>query len=461
MEQDVLDLCAHAVVPVFKDAAHALRRTATGVHRGWGHAGAALVLLPNRKPHLGRKGGALVSRTTKSFAEFARSHRLHRSSRDTSARSPARFESRLRPPLARDQGHLAISLAALGRSQLARFDFLQARRRELVIRYRTALAGVDGLRFVRTSFAAYGADHLVVVILFLTAVIADGSASASAQRESGGACTSDRCTRSTGTPASVDRPWGPARADELAPRVMSLPLHPSLCPTATSTGWRRRWSRRCAPDVVTGRPDGAVAASSTSARSCSRGDRGPGRLAGGGRSRDVDSTGRWRPGVREAATRRGRRPRVDPVEAPDHVGERTEARPEETPSPLAPAMPASLASAADFASTGSTRPRSSFPCRRRADGPFGPRPRGARVRRRERPTLALHPPGRAGDRRSNAGHRRRLGGEQLSRLGTGSYAASILPKKLAIDEWYVRAANPLVDALVVLGLVSAMCFDAG
>ena len=63
------------------------------------------------------------------------------------------------------KANLPDLLAALGRSQLARLEDRQERRRRLVIEYRKQLATIPGVRGVPEHLAVDGSDHLLVVAL--------------------------------------------------------------------------------------------------------------------------------------------------------------------------------------------------------------------------------------------------------------------------------------------------------
>ena len=111
------------------------------------------------------EGGALVT-DDPGLAAFAQSFRLHGMSRDAWARYL---------PGAATAAHDLVGdglksnfpdiLAAVARVQLTRFDDLQARRRQLVERYRAHLTGIDGLEIVPRDRPDGCADHLMMVLL--------------------------------------------------------------------------------------------------------------------------------------------------------------------------------------------------------------------------------------------------------------------------------------------------------
>lgn len=120
-------------------------------------------------------------------------------------------------------------LAALGRSQLARFGETQLRRGKLEDLYRSALHEVD-VRIVPSSQVEGSAR---ITCLSLTpARRRDGIRSShhSPISRSAPACTSGRCTPSPGTPTRLDS-WtqgGVRTAARLDGQVCSVPLHLGL-----------------------------------------------------------------------------------------------------------------------------------------------------------------------------------------------------------------------------------------
>src|SRR5262249_24939087 len=110
------------------------------------------------------EGGAFAT-DRDDVAERMRSLRLHGLSRDAWARyrpdGPADYDL-VDPGI---KANLPDLLAALARSQLARFDVLQARRPQLVERYRAGLATVPGVRAIPPELAVDSADHLMIVLL--------------------------------------------------------------------------------------------------------------------------------------------------------------------------------------------------------------------------------------------------------------------------------------------------------
>jgi dTDP-4-amino-4,6-dideoxygalactose transaminase len=154
--------------------------------------------------------------------------RLHGLTRDAWARfhpdEPMRY-GLLEPGT---KANLPDLLAALGRSQLARLEDRQERRRRLIIEYRKQLAVIPGLRAVPEHLSVDGSDHLLVVVL------PEG-------------LDRDRLQprlRDEGVPTAVHFPplhhfdrlvvhaeigrGGLAVADAHANRVLSLPLHAEM-----------------------------------------------------------------------------------------------------------------------------------------------------------------------------------------------------------------------------------------
>lgn len=227
VDREVHDLCARRGVPVVEDAAHALgAHDHRGPVRGDGSVAACFSFYAT-KNLTSAEGGALAT-AHRDVAERATSLRLHGLTRDAWARyrpgAPSGY-GLLEPGL---KANLPDLLAALARSQLARFDDLQGRRRRLVSEYRKLVASLPGLRCVPEDLAVGGADHLMVVAL------PEGVDRDRVQE----------CLRGDGVPTSVHFPplhhfeWfranavlgpgGAPVADRMAGRVLSLPLHPGM-----------------------------------------------------------------------------------------------------------------------------------------------------------------------------------------------------------------------------------------
>jgi len=225
--KEIHELCTEHDVALVEDAAHAL---GTQDHRGpitgRGTAGACLSFYAT-KNLTSAEGGALVTDDPK-LADFARSFRLHGLSRDAWARYRPGERSGYDMVTPGIKGNLPDVLAAIALSQLDRFDDMQGRRRVLVNRYRDALAEVDGISFVPGELDPFGADHLMAVLL------PEGT-----DRD---AVTDHMSSRGVSTSVHFQPlhtfdwfrthaaigPAGVATATRLAPRALSLPLHPGL-----------------------------------------------------------------------------------------------------------------------------------------------------------------------------------------------------------------------------------------
>lgn len=224
---EVLARCVEAGVPVIEDSAHALgARDERGPMGGAGTTGSCLSFYAT-KNLTSAEGGALVTHDAE-VAEFARSFRQHGMSRDAWGRYlPGQWVQYdlMGPGI---KANLPDVLAALARSQLARFDSMQARRRALVDRYRAGLAGIGGLRFVPGARADGGADHLAVVVLPEGVARPEVQAALSAS----GVSTSVHFQPLHRFGWMVEHaeigPKGVSVAESLADRVLSLPLSPAI-----------------------------------------------------------------------------------------------------------------------------------------------------------------------------------------------------------------------------------------
>lgn len=225
--REVLEVAAAAGIPVLEDAAHALGATDhRGPMSGAGTLGACFSFYAT-KNLTSAEGGALATHDP-DLAAFARVHRLHGMSHDAwqryeVGRSPT-YE--LHEP--GRKANLPDVLAALARSQLARFPALQARRRVLATAYRDCLASVPGVSLVPTRPHFGSADHLLVVLLPEGADRERVIASLAA--EGIGTGIHFRPLHHFGWYAAhaAIGPTGTAVADRLADRALSLPLHPGL-----------------------------------------------------------------------------------------------------------------------------------------------------------------------------------------------------------------------------------------
>lgn len=224
---EVHALCADAGVPVVEDAAHAL---GADDHRGrlagQGSVAACYSFYATKNLTSG-EGGALVTGDPKLDA-FARPYRLHGLSRDAWTRYAPGGRAGYDLSQPGIKANLPDLLAALARSQLSRFEGMQARRRALVLRYRHRLAELPGVRPVPHTLRHGAADHLMVVVLpprvdreAVVARMAEEGVSTSVHFRPLHHFAWFRRHARIG-------PGGVSVADELAGRTLSLPLHPRL-----------------------------------------------------------------------------------------------------------------------------------------------------------------------------------------------------------------------------------------
>lgn len=224
--REVHEVAADAGLAVVEDAAHAL---GTSDHRGRiGGPGTSPTCLSfyASKNLTSAEGGALVT-SDPALAAFARSYRLHGMDADAWARyrpgATAGYDV-ARPGI---KANLPDVLATLARSQLARFDASQARRRELLTAYRGALEP-DGIRFVPEVADPGSADHLAMIVLPEGVDRSDVVAAMSAAGIGTSVHFRPLHTFSWFEANVASGPGGLPVCDEFAPRVLSLPLHMNL-----------------------------------------------------------------------------------------------------------------------------------------------------------------------------------------------------------------------------------------
>jgi dTDP-4-amino-4,6-dideoxygalactose transaminase len=163
--REVRDLCGAAGVPVVEDAAHALGATDDRGHIGGRGTAAACFSFYATKNITCAEGGAIAVESAERAASM-RAARLHGFDADAWDRyRPKGSDVDCDVVIPGFKANLPDLLAALARSQLARIDDLQTRRRALTERYRTNLARVDDVRFVPAAPVAGSADHLAVIAL--------------------------------------------------------------------------------------------------------------------------------------------------------------------------------------------------------------------------------------------------------------------------------------------------------
>lgn len=224
---EVREICRERDIPVIEDAAHALGAVDERGRIGSDSEFGTCFSFYATKNLTSAEGGALAT-TDGALANFARSYRLHGLSLDAYERyqpgRPVDYDLVL-PGI---KANLPDVLAALARSQLRRFPALQARRRELVDRYRGNLAGITGVRLLPAALVPGSADHLMLVTVpgsidreqLRADLSADGIGTSVHFRP----LTTFSWLRSRAQIA----PGGTPCADHLRYAVLSLPLHTRL-----------------------------------------------------------------------------------------------------------------------------------------------------------------------------------------------------------------------------------------
>jgi len=157
-------MCAAAGVPVVEDAAHAFGATDDdGPIRGL-HAVAAVFSFHPTKNLTCGEGGA-VATTDADLAAWLRRQRNHGIDEDAWSRETTGTWSMGDVIEPGRKANLPDVLAAIGRSQLRRFDQMQAHRHRLVDHYRSRLDSIPGVSMVPPAPHIGSSDHLVVVRL--------------------------------------------------------------------------------------------------------------------------------------------------------------------------------------------------------------------------------------------------------------------------------------------------------
>lgn len=225
--REIHDLVTGAGIPVIEDAAHALGGSDhRGPISGVGTVGACYSFYAS-KNLCTAEGGALATHDAE-LAAFARTSRLHGMMRDAWKRYDVGADPTYDIELLGLKANMPDILAALGRSQLARFDTMQVRRRALVSRYRTLLATIEDLRIVPPELDPRSADHLMVVLLPRGT---DRGALIATMGQAGiGTSIHFRPlhTLTWFAEHALVGPGGTPVADALAGRALSLPLHVGL-----------------------------------------------------------------------------------------------------------------------------------------------------------------------------------------------------------------------------------------
>ncbi len=226
--REVRDLCAAAGVPVVEDAAHALG-AADDRGRVGGHGTAAACFSFYATKNITCAEGGAIAVESAERAGYMRVARLHGFDADAWDRyRPERSDVEYDVVIPGIKANLPDLLAALARSQLARIDDLQARRRVLLESYRRNLARVDDVRFVPATPVAGSADHLAVIALAdprqrpaIRAGLAKAGIASSVHFRPLHQLSWFREHAQAG-------PSGVSIADDHADRVLSLPLSPAL-----------------------------------------------------------------------------------------------------------------------------------------------------------------------------------------------------------------------------------------
>lgn len=245
--EEIRRLCADYGVPLVEDAAHALGASdGTALVNGSRSVAACFSFYATKNLTSG-EGGAIVTNDV-DLADFARTFRLHGMSHDAWKRYVPGGEPLYDVSSPGIKANFPDILAALARSQLRRFDALQARRRRLVARYRHNLDKVHDLGLVPTEPDPRSADHLMVVLLPARVARADVVAALHAAGISA-SIHFQPLHRFHGLEGYLTLgPTGVDTAEHLAGRALSLPLYPDLsdeqvdqvCDVLTEAVMRRR-----------------------------------------------------------------------------------------------------------------------------------------------------------------------------------------------------------------------------
>jgi len=223
---EIYDLCQQRNVPLIEDSAHALGTELPADRPVW----ASCYSFYATKNLTTGEGGA-VSTPHEAVDTFVRKYRLHGLSADAWRRYAPGGRPTYDVEMPGIKGNMPDLLAALGRSQLRRFDDLQARRRDIVLGYREAL-GTIGARPLPVSFDPRSAHHLMVIELPAD-VQRDEIVTSMAAAGVGTSVHFRPVHRFSAIAAHCDLTDSLGVADRLADRVLSLPLHPGLTPDDT------------------------------------------------------------------------------------------------------------------------------------------------------------------------------------------------------------------------------------
>jgi UDP-4-amino-4-deoxy-L-arabinose-oxoglutarate aminotransferase len=223
---EIRTLCESFGAPMIEDAAHAFGavddRGPVGA-RSW--AGTAFSFYATKNLTCG-EGGA-VATNDPDLADFCSRYRLHGMSSDALGRYRASGPTGYDVTETGIKANLPDILAAIGRSQLARFSSNQRLRRRLSATYRQLLAGTS-VEVVPPEQNPGSADHLFPVIL---PEGTDRELLISMMRQDGvqpGVHFRPVHTFSLFAGREHMAPGGLQNAEELQHRQLSLPLHPVL-----------------------------------------------------------------------------------------------------------------------------------------------------------------------------------------------------------------------------------------
>lgn len=223
----IRELCSEAGVPLVEDAAHAFGAADDrGLVAGKGTVGACFSFYATKNLSTG-EGGAIATDNA-ALAEFARVYRLHGMSADALDRYAKPGAHTYDVALPGIKANFPDLLAALGRTQLARFDESQARRRDLVDRYRSGL-DAEAVNLIPSVQDVRSADHLMVIDAKsvekrnkLIEMLTEHQIGSSVHFRP---VHTFRWFRENNVALG---PGGVPVADELDGRVMSLPLHANM-----------------------------------------------------------------------------------------------------------------------------------------------------------------------------------------------------------------------------------------
>ncbi len=223
----VHDACRSFGVPLIEDAAHALGATDDRGKIGGGGSSVACFSFYATKNITTVEGGALATDNAE-LANFCRSFRLHGLSRDAWKRygqGASPIYDVVAPGI---KGNMSDVSAALGRSQLRRFEDMQERRAKLVARYRLRLGHHDSVRLVPSAPSPGSAHHLMVVILPDKVARERVIQAFSAERIGYSVHFTPLHRYSWFRESAAVRVADVTVSERLADRVLSLPLRPSL-----------------------------------------------------------------------------------------------------------------------------------------------------------------------------------------------------------------------------------------